>query len=93
MKNNVTYRNIDRDTAVLMREFANIKLPKRSKGGNYNMCKAILDLEQKNKEIGIDMARVEDIKNLMKNTGKTFDESCLLLGISEEDMLRYKDVV
>lgn len=52
LNQNEKYQNIDKDTAYMMREFANIKLPRKSKKGAYNMCKAIEDLKKESQEIG-----------------------------------------
>lgn len=46
------YQNNDKDTAYMIKEFANIKLPRKSKKGSYNMCKAIEDLKKENQEQG-----------------------------------------
>lgn len=90
--NNQAYKSIDKDTAIMMRELANVKLPRKNKDGEYNMCKAILDLEKKNQKIGEYNAIIKAIRNLMKNTNKSYEESCYLLGISRTEMDRYKNL-
>ena len=67
--NNDTYKRVDRDTAVLMREFANIKLPRKDKEGRYNLCKAVLELEKMNQEIGKEIG-----KEIGEKTGKEIGE-------------------
>ena len=91
--NNTDFENISRDTAIMMREFADIKLPRKNKEGKYNMCKAIADLEKKNQELGADNALINAIKNLMKNQKKSFEEVCVSMGISNVDMNRYKKMI
>jgi len=90
---NEDFKNISRDTAVMMREFADIKLPRKNKEGKYDMCKAITDLEKKNQELGADNALIKAIKSLMKKQEKSFEEACNLLGISTMDMNRYKKMI
>ena len=86
---NINYQSIDKDTAMMMREFANIKLPRSSKEGKYNVCKAIRDLERKSAE----RATINHIRNLMNNSKKSFSESCVLLGINKTDMERYRKMI
>lgn len=52
LNQNEKYQNIDKDTAYMINEFANIKLLRKSKKGSYNMCKAIEDLKKENQEQG-----------------------------------------
>lgn len=87
--NSVNFNNISRDTAIMMSEFADVKLPRKNKEGKYNMCKAIADLEKSS----ADKALVEAIRNLMKNTKLSFEEICVSMGISTSDMLRYKEMI
>lgn len=54
LSQNEKYQNIDKDTAYMMREYANIKLPRKSKKGGYNMCKAIEDLKKECMDRGIE---------------------------------------
>ena len=77
----------------MMREFADIRLPRKNNEGKYNMCKAITDLEKKNQALGADKAFVEAIRNLMSTTEKSFEEVCSMLLISQSDMNRYKKMI
>lgn len=45
----------------MMREFANIKLPRKEKDGGYNMCKAVMELKRESEQIGADEALVAAI--------------------------------
>lgn len=90
---NSKFENISRDTAIMMREFADVKLPRKNEKGKYNMCKVITDLVEKNQAIGADKALIEAIKNAMENTKQTFEEVCKMLGISQIDMNRYKNMI
>ena len=38
-----------------MREFANIKISRKSKEGDYNMCKAVMELKEEGKDILADV--------------------------------------
>ena len=87
--NDLAYRNIDKETAIMMAEFSDIKIPRRNKEGKYNMCKAIMELEKRS----ADNALINAIKNAMTNTKQTFEDVCKMLGISPEDMERYKEII
>lgn len=87
--NNSDFENISRDTAIMMHEFADIKLPRKNKEGKYNMCKAITDLEKKS----ADKALVDAIRSIMKNTKQSFEEICASMNISKADMSRYKKMI
>lgn len=50
---NKKYENISKDTAIMMREFTDIRLPRKNKGGNYNMCKAVEDIQRMGIKQGI----------------------------------------
>ncbi len=89
LTNNPAYQNIDSDTALMMREFANIKLPRKEKDGGYNMCKAVMELKRESEDI----KAIEMIKNAMKNTNKSFIDVCEILGVSKADMARYKKMI
>ncbi|SEA95770.1 Putative transposase, YhgA-like [Pseudobutyrivibrio sp. ACV-2] len=87
------FQHISRETAELMSDFASIKLPKKQKEGDYNMCKAVLEIKNEGIAEGRaegDLALTNAIKNLMDNMNKDFDEACNLLGINDEDRNRYK---
>ena len=86
---NIDFKNISRDTAIMMREFADISLPRRNKEGKYNMCKAIEDLEK----ISADKKAIELIKNLMDSTKKSFEDACAMLLISGKDASRYREMI
>ncbi len=93
LTNNPAYQNIDSDTAIMMREFANIKLPRKEKDGGYNMCKAVMELKRESEQIGADEALVAAIKNAMKNTNQKYEDICEILGVSKADMARYKKMI
>lgn len=93
---NARFEHISRETAELMRDFTSVKLPRKQKEGDYNMCKAVMEIKDEGRAEGRaerDTDFVKAIKNLMVNTKKSFDEVCFLMGISEEDKLRYKSLM
>lgn len=98
---NMDYQNIGRDTAMMMRELADIKLPRKNKEGKYNMCKAIMEIQEKGIKAGIekgiekgtDNTWVLAIKNLMETTQKTFEEACTMLCIPDSDRIKYRDMI
>lgn len=83
------FRHISKETAEMMRDFANIKLPHKNKEGEYNMCKAVLEIQK----MGEDKARLEAIKNIMKNGNQTFEQACILLGITKDDKCKYQKMI
>lgn len=83
------FKHISKETAEMMRDFANIKLPHKNKEGEYNMCKAVLDIQK----MGEDKARLEAIKNIMKNGNQTFEQACILLGITKDDKCKYQKMI
>lgn len=76
-----------------MKEFANIELPDKNKEGDYNMCKAVMELKQEGQREGEDIKAIELIQNAMHNTAKSFEEVCNMLGITTEDMNRYRKMI
>lgn len=88
-----SYKHINRETAELMKEFANIELPDKNKEGDYNMCKAVMELKQEGQREGEDIKAIELIQNAMNNTAKSFEEVCNMLGITTEDMNRYRKMI
>ena len=57
------------------------------------MCKALEDFGKERAEKGADEALIKAVKNLMKNGEKSFNESCILLGINATDMARYRKMI
>lgn len=53
------------------------------------MCKAVMELKQE----GEDIKAIELIQNAMHNTAKSFEEVCNMLGITTEDMNRYRKMI
>ena len=53
------------------------------------MCKAVMELKQE----GEDIKAIELIQNAMHNTTKSFEEVCSMLGITTEDMNRYRKMI
>ena len=53
------FLKIDRETAEIMGEFTDIRLTKKDKEGQYNMCKAVEDIIAKGKAEGRAEGRVE----------------------------------
>ena len=93
---NEKFKHISRETAEIMRDFTSIKLPRKQKEGDYNMCKAVMEIKDEGRAEGRaerDNDFVKAIKNLMDNTKKSFDEACFLMGISEEDKKRYRSLM
>lgn len=41
----------------MMHEFTDIKLPRKNKGGNYNMCKAVEDIQK----MGVEQGKLSEL--------------------------------
>lgn len=57
------------------------------------MCKAVMELKQEGQREGEDIKAIELIQNAMHNTTKSFEEVCNMLGITTEDMNRYRKMI
>lgn len=57
------------------------------------MCKAVMELKQEGQREGEDIKAIELIQNAMNNTAKSFEEVCNMLGITTEDMNRYRKMI
>ena len=58
-------------------------------GKPEDMCEVLDRVEAKGEAKGIDKARLESIKNLMKNVGRTIQQAMDALGIPKSDQSRY----
>ena len=76
------FLHINRETAELMRDFASIKLPRANKEGEYNMCKAVLDIEKK----GIEKGVLETLISLVQDGMLDIAEAAKRAGITVEEM-------
>ncbi|QFJ53757.1 hypothetical protein FXF36_02160 [Pseudobutyrivibrio xylanivorans] len=63
VRNDISFSQMDRETAELMSEFASLELPKKNKEGEYDMCKAVEELKEEGREEG----RVEMLVSLVKD--------------------------
>lgn len=79
-----TYRHISKDTAMIIQEFANIKLPKENEKGDYNMCIAVDDLIEKSMVKGADSATIEHIQSFMTYSHQSANEIMDILAIPAE---------
>ncbi len=84
------YKHVSREVAELMKTFASIKIPRKNKEGDYDMCKAVVELREKGIEEGKTEAEVNAIKNLMENMGFTFEQAIDALGVSKDKVEKYK---
>lgn len=57
------------------------------------MCKAVMELKQEGQREGEDIKAIELIQNAMYNTAKSFEKVCNMLGITTEDMNRYRKMI
>ncbi|MCR4566922.1 MAG: Rpn family recombination-promoting nuclease/putative transposase [Pseudobutyrivibrio sp.] len=90
---NDKFKSISRDTAEMMRDFANVRLPNKDKEGNYNMCKAVIDLTNKGRAEGQTEALLFSIKSIMDSFNQSFEQACAVLKIDAKDMERYRKMI
>ncbi|PHU33869.1 hypothetical protein [Pseudobutyrivibrio ruminis] len=60
-----------------------------NKEGNYNMCKAVIDLTNKGRAEGIAFS----IKSIMQSFNYSFEQACAVLKIDPKDMERYRKMI
>ena len=79
------------------------------KEGNYNMCKAVIDLTNKGRAEGIKEGKKEgkkegikeghteaiafSIKSIMQSLNYSFEQACAVLKIDAKDMERYRKMI
>ena len=75
------------------------------KEGNYNMCKAVIDLTNKGRAEGIKEGKKEgikeghteaiafSIKSIMQSFNYSFEQACAVLKIDAKDMERYRKMI
>lgn len=61
--------------------------------GEITMCEVMDRAEQRGEELGANSARIESIRNLMKNTQWTAEKAMENLGIDKNDFQKYKDML
>ncbi|SHI79532.1 Rpn family recombination-promoting nuclease/putative transposase [Pseudobutyrivibrio xylanivorans] len=80
IQSDAEFSHINQETAELMREFASLKLPRKSKDGEYDMCKAVEDMKKESEAKGVDL--VSDVfARLVAGESK---ESILESGVAVE---------
>ena len=97
VQSNEAFQHISRETAELMRDYASLRLPRKSKEGDYNMCKAVQEIERKSKEEGrlegrlegIEENKVESIRMVMQNFKVTAEQAMEGLGIPKNEYKKY----
>ena len=85
-----SFRHIERDTAELISDFASVSLPRVNKEGDFDMCKAVMELEQKGRlegrEEGREEGRLEVLASLVNDGLLEITEAAKRAGISVEEM-------
>ncbi len=54
------YKNVDIDTARMISELSQIKMPRKQKKGGFNMCKAVIELREKGRQEGREEGRRQE---------------------------------
>lgn len=80
----------DIHNAILAR---NVRRYKTEKEGVETMCRVSEEFEKRGKAEGKAERAVEDIQNLMKNTGWSFEQACNVLEIPAEDRPAIKEMM
>ena len=88
-----SFSRLDRETAVLMSEFADIRLPKKSKEGEYNMCKAVEEIKAEGKAEGRAEGReegiIETLVSLVRDGLISVEEAAKHAGLSTSEFEKY----
>ena len=80
-----SFRHIERDTAELISDFASVSLPRVNKEGDFDVCKAVMDIKQEGREEG----KLEVLASLVKDGLLEVEEAAKRAGISVEEMKAY----
>ena len=88
-----SFRHIERDTAELISDFASVSLPRVNKEGDFDMCKAVMDIKQEGREEGRlegrEEGKLEVLASLVKDGLLEVEEAAKRAGISVEEMKAY----
>ena len=60
---------------------------------DYTFDRQIIMEREAGRQAGEDTKAIELIRNAMSNTSKSLEEVCGMLGVSTEDMNRYKTMI
>ncbi len=105
MQTNEAFQHVSRETAELMRDFASFRLPRRNKEGDYNMCKAVQEIERKGVVKGISIGeargeargevkgRIKDIKMIMQYFNLTAEQALEALGVPKSEFDKYLSMI
>lgn len=85
VNSNDNYQSISPETAVMMRDFANVKLPRKTKEGGYDMCKAVMEIREEGREEG----RI--LENIIIRKEDGWDDDRILKSIIDKFQLSEKD--
>ncbi len=96
---NEIYKHMDHDTAEMMSNFANLKLPRKNKEGEYNMCKAVVEIKAEGiaegiaegKKEGEKVGTIKTLTSLVKDGLLNIDEAAKRAGLSVEDFKKILD--
>lgn len=90
VQTNSAFQHLSKPTAELMRDYASLKrLPRRSKEGDYNMCKAIEDMQRKSEEVGMELGTLKSIKTTMQKLNYTAEQALEFFDIPKKDFKKY----
>lgn len=70
IENDKVFLHLDKESAEILNEFANIKMPRKNKEGEYDMCTAIKQMEKIYTDKGLDKglkALVETLKPILND--------------------------
>ena len=70
-----------------------VEMANKDKEGNYNMCKAVIDLTNKGRAEGYTEAIAFSIKSIMQSFNQSFEQACAVLNIDAKDMERYRKMI
>ncbi len=84
-----SFSRLDRETAVLMSEFADIRLPKKNKEGEYNMCKAVEEIKAEGKAEGRAEGVINTLVSLVRDGLISVEEAAKHAGLSTSEFEKY----
>ncbi len=89
LSGNAEYQKMDKETAQLISEFTKLKMPRKNKDGEYNMCKAVEEIKSESEARGETVGTIKTLASLVKDGLLSAEEAIKRSGISESEFEKY----
>ncbi len=82
---NEKYKHISMETAEVIGEMANVGMPEEDEKGEYNVCKAIMEIREEGIEVGREEGRLLLLVSMVQDGEITLETAAKRLDISREE--------